>query len=396
MKIKRAYKYRLYPTKEQETKMLWTLEMCRFVYNKLLEELNKGKKSKKELQHSILKIKEENPELLNAYAKVLQYENYRLFSSLRTLAKLKNNGKRVGRLRFKSKDRFRTFNYNQYGFEIIKNNTRYDKLWLSRIGEIPFIMHREIDGKIKQVAVKRYPSGKWFASIITEVEGNKQKTNRINSVGIDLGINNYIYDSNGTHFDSPKYLNKFIRKLKKEQTCFSRKTKDSRNREKQKVRVAKIHEKIMNHRTDFLRKLSRHYVNNFGFIAVEDLNIKNLIEVSYNSRNIMDASWSRFVQMLEYKAESASVQVMKVEPEETTQICSNCRITVPKHLWNRTHKCTCGLEIDRDYNSAINILKRALGQELSESTPVEREPLLAEMQASNLEETGSHILNVKH
>ena len=100
--------------------------------------------------------------------------------------------------------------------------------------------------------------------------------------------------------------------------------------------------------------------------------------------------------MLEYKAESAGVQVMKVEPEETTQICSNCRITVPKHLWNRTHKCTCGLEIDRDYNSAINILKRALGQELSESTPVEREPLLAEMQASNLEETGSHILNVKH
>src|SRR3990167_7543721 len=96
MKIKRAYKYRLYPTKEQETKMLWTLEMCRFVYNKLLEELNKGKKSKKELQHSILKIKEENPELLNAYAKVLQYENYRLFSSLRTLAKLKCEGLKKG------------------------------------------------------------------------------------------------------------------------------------------------------------------------------------------------------------------------------------------------------------------------------------------------------------
>ena len=381
-----THKFRLYPNKNQEQKLLETLDKCRFVYNKLLEGLNKqDKPNRLELQNSIPKLKEEYPELKEVYSKVLQYESYRLFSNLRTIAKLKKNGKKVGRLRFKGKEWFKTFTYNQSGFVIMKNNTRYDKLWLSKIGEIPFIMHRDIQGKIKQITVKRYSSGKWYASIITETKDEIKPMQNTNKVGIDLGTINYVYDSDGNHFDNPKHLDKSLKKLRKEQRRLSKKKKKSKNRMKQRIKVARIHEKITNQRGDFLHKLSRYYVNNYGYIAIEDLNIKGLIGISYNARNIMDASWLRFIQMLCYKAESAGCIVVKVEPNGTTQRCSNCGRVIPKELWNRKHKCICGLEIDRDYNSAINILNKALGkevckkqlgQELSEFTPVEIEPLL--------------------
>src|SRR3990167_5373713 len=344
--MKMAYKFRLYPTKEQEQKLLRTLDRCRHVYNFLLSELQQQKViDKLQLQEMVVDLKRIEPELKNVHSKVLQYENYR---------------------------------------------------WLSKIGEIPFIMHRDIEGKIKQITIKHHPSGKWYASIIAETKDEIRVTQNKEKVGLDLGTMNYVYDSDGNHSDNPKHLDKSLGKLQKGQRRLSRKRKGSQNRNKQRISVARVHEKIINQRDDFLHKLSRYYVDKYGFIAVEDLQIKNMVRNCHLAKSISDASWSKFIQMLEFKAERAGVRVVKVEPRGTTQICSSCGTKVHKELWNRTHKCTCGLEINRDYNSAMNILKRALGQELSKSTPVEREPLLAEMQASNLEETGSHILNVKH
>jgi putative transposase len=145
------------------------------------------------------------------------------------------------------------------------------------------------------------------------------------------------------------------------------------NRMKQRTIVAIIHEKINNQRNDFLHKLSTNYVNNYGFIAVENLKVSNMVRNPYLSKSISDASWSRFIQMLEYKAESAGVQVVKVEPRYTTQKCSNCGDVVRKSLSQRTHRCKCGLTLPRDYNSAINI--RNIGLDKSEYTPVEIEPL---------------------
>ncbi|MEK6888303.1 MAG: RNA-guided endonuclease TnpB family protein [Candidatus Aenigmatarchaeota archaeon] len=372
-----AYKFRLYPTREQEQKLQWTLDRCRYVYNFLLDELNQQKViDKAQLQEMIVDLKRIEPELQKVHSKVLQYENYRLFSNLRSLSQTKKKGRKVGRLRFKGKNWFKTFSYNQSGFAIIQNKTRYDKLWLSKIGEIPFIMHRTIEGKIKQITIKHYPSGKWYASIIAETKEEIPNTNNTSKVGIDLGTINYAYDSDGNHFDNPKHLDKSLEKLRREQKRMSTKVKGSQNRNRQRIKVARIHEKIVNQRGDFLHKLSRQYINNYGFIAVEDLQIKNMVRNHHLAKSISDASWSRFIQMLCYKAERAGCTVVKVEPRGTTQICSNCGIKVHKELSNRIHNCSCGLEMDRDYNSAINILKRALGQELPESTPVETEPLL--------------------
>ena len=273
----------------------------------------------------------------------------------------------------------------------MQNQTRYDKLWLSKIGEIPFIMHRNIEGRIKQITIKHHSSGKWYASVIAETKEEIKPIQNKNKIGIDLGTMNYAYDSDGNHSDNPKHLDTSLKKLQKEQKRLSKKKKSSQNRIKQKIKVARIYEKIVNQRDDFLHKLSHYYINNYGYIAVEDLQISNMIRHPYLAKSISDASWSRFIQMLCYKAERAGCTVVKIEPRGTTQKCSGCGKEVHKELWNRTHKCECGLEIDRDYNSAMNILKRALGQELSEFTPVESEPILVEMQASLDEEAGSSL-----
>lgn len=387
-----TYKFRLYPTKEQEEKMLWVLNKCRYVYNFLLSELHQQKIiDKAQLQEMITDLKRIEPELQGVHSKVLQYENYRLFTNLRALSQLKKNGKKVGKLRFKGRGHFKTFYYNQSGFAIIQNQTRYDKLWLSKIGEIPFIMHRDIEGKIKQIVVKMYPSGKWHASIIiAEAEKEVPKTENTKKVGIDLGLENYVFDSVGNAFPNQRFLNKSLKKLKREQRRLSKKVRGSKNRNRQRTKVAGVYERVTNQRDDFLHKLSRHYADNYGFIAVEKLQIKNMVRNHYLAKSISDASWSRFIQMLEYKAERVGVRVVKVEPNKTTQICSNCGVEAHKELWNRIHKCECGLTIDRDYNSAINILKKALGQGLSESTPVETEPLLSNEQVwSTKQETMS-------
>ncbi len=372
-----AYKFRLYPTKENEEKLLLTLNKCRYVYNFLLDELNRQKViDKAQLQEMIVDLKRVEPDLQDVHSKALQYENYRLFSNLRSLSQTKKHGRKVGSLRFKGKNWFKTFSYNQSGFAIIENNTRFDKLWLSKIGEIPMIVHRKIEGKIKQVTIKRASSGKWFASVITETENEVPQSTNTKAIGIDLGIKNFVFDSDGNSLSNQKFLEKSSKKLGKEQRKFSRKAKGSQNRNKQRIIVARIHEKIVNQREDFQHKLSRYYVNNYGLIAIEDLQVKNMIRNRCLSKSISDAAWSKFDQMLEYKAESAGVRVVKVEPNNTTQICSNCGINVQKKLGDRIHECQCGLIIDRDYNSAKNILNKALLSERQESTPVEIEPLI--------------------
>ncbi len=377
--IQRTYRFRLYPTKENEQRMLWTLGRCRFVYNYLLEQKSNSNLKRSELQSLLPELKKEKPELQGVHSKTLQYENYRLHSSITALSRLKKNGKRVGKLRFKGKAWFKTFTYNQSGFSITEHETRFDTLHLSKIGDIPMLMHREIKGNIKQITIKHTQTGKWFVSITAETKETVEPTQNKNKVGIDLGLNSFAHDSDNNRIDHPGCLNKSLKKLAKEQRRLSKKKKGSNNRKKQKVRVARVHEKIVNQRDDFLHKLSRQYIDNCGNIAVEDLKITNMVKNHYLSRSITDASWSRFIQMLEYKAESAGVQVVKVEARNTIQVCSQCGNIVKKSLAVRTHKCSCGFVADRDYNSALNILR----QGLSEFTPAETEPLLLRKQVQS-------------
>jgi len=357
----KAYKLRLYPNKEQENKLNFVLDICRQTYNSLLEELQKQTKiDRKEIQHKIVELKQVRPELKDIYSKTLQYECYRLFSNLRALSMLKKNGKRVGRLRFKGRNWFKTINYNQSGFKLIKTNNRYDKLHLSKIGDINIFVHRKVLGKIKHITIKK-SIDKWYATIITDaqigmIHGNKK-------LGIDLGVNNFITDSENNIIENSLNYKKNYLKFRETHKDLSRKKKGSNNRKKAKTRLAKLYEKVNNCRDDFLHKISYEYIRKCKIIVVEDLNIKQMMEQKYyNARNIADSSWGRFLQFLTYKAESAGCRIVKVNPKNTTKMCSNCGNIQEMPLYKRVYKCSCGIELDRDYNSAINILNKGLGR----------------------------------
>jgi putative transposase len=177
-------------------------------------------------------------------------------------------------------------------------------------------------------------------------------------------------DSEGNSIAHPKILDKYSQELRTAQQNLSRKKKGSYNRAKARFRVAKIHEKIERVRNDFLHKLSNQYIKNCKLIVVEDLSIKDMIQSSYNAKNIIDASWGRFVQFLCYKAESTGCKVKKINPKNTTKQCSNCGNIQKIPLWVRTYKCSsCGFEIDRDLNSAINIKNIGLERANVENNP---------------------------
>ncbi|MHA1836195.1 MAG: RNA-guided endonuclease InsQ/TnpB family protein [Candidatus Odinarchaeia archaeon] len=349
-----TYKFRLYPTEEQEKKLLETLEICRQTYNYFLSKIRESNEvpSRLELQAELPKLKKEKLELGKVYSKVLQMVLYQLYSNLKALSKLKKNGKKVGKLRYKGRW-FKTFVYNQSGFKIIKTGKRLDRLHLSKIGDIPIRNHRKIEGKIKQVIIKRYNSGKWFALLCSEKEEKElPKIGKV--IGIDVGIRFFLTDSKGRQIENPKLYEKTLKRIKIEQRKLSKKKKGSKNYEKQRRKLAKKYEKLVNQRDDFLHKLSRFYVNNYDVIYVENLNIRNMVRNHNLAQKILDVSWGKFIQMLLYKAENAGRGVIKVNPRGTSKGLS---------YKNKL----------RDYISAHRILMRGWD---SPDSLLERRPLL--------------------
>lgn len=393
-----TYRFRLYPSRAQEQKLFAVLDRCRWLYNYFLEKINIRNKNSKipqryELQATLPKLKREHPELKQIHSKVLQMVLHQLYSNLHSLAELKRNGRKVGKLRFKCKGWFKSFTCNQSGFKLIEGHGKRKELWLSKIGEIPIVLHRNIDGEVKQVHLKRERSGKWFACLNVEVDKLSKLKQITKAVGIDLGIKHYIADSDGNFVKHPHHILKTEQRLKHEQRRLSKKKRGSNNVVKQRIKLARVHERIRNQRLDFLHKLSRRYVDNYNLIAVEDLEVKQLMELAYNAKNIVDSAWATFLYMLTYKAERAGRWVVKVNARGTSQGCSNCGELVEKQLWIRVHRCSkCGLEIDRDLNAARNILKLGLekvGWGPAEFTPVEIGSLPA--RASSVVEAGNPV-----
>ena len=385
-----THRFRLYPSKQTEAKLMETLEICRQTYNVLLGELNNQKViDKAQIQGILPDLKICEFKFRKVYSKTLQYESYRLFSNLSALAKTKQKGRKVGRLRFKGKNWFKTFTYNQSGFKLIKTGKRCQILHLSKIGKIPIRCHRDIKGGIKQITIKRGASGKWFASVIEEQESNIKKKQINKVVGIDLGIIDVVYDSDGNKITNPRHLKKKAEKLAHLQRRMSKKKKGSNNRNKWRIRLARQYERLVNTRDDFLHKISRYYVDNYDGIAMEDMQITNMVHNKL-AKHILDASWGRFRQFISYKAESAGKLYMPVSYRGTTQRCSQCGVIVKKELCDREHKCSnCGFVVPRDYNSALEIKRLCLqkiGQELSESTPVEMLALPHQRQPASLKQ----------
>ena len=361
-----SYKFRIYPSKTVEARLMEQLELCRWLYNRLLFELNKAKEEGRKLkpkdtQALIVELKREKLELNKVYSKVLQMVNYQLWSNIKALRELKKNGKKVGRLRYKGKGCFKTMNFNQSGFRI---DFESNKLILSKIGSVPIKIHRQINGKIKEVIIKRERSGKWYAIVQVEDEPEPSPPTG-KTVGIDVGVRFFLTDSDGRQVENPCFYERTLQRIKKLQKDLSRKQKGSKNREKARI-------KLVNQRDDFLHKLSHFYVNNYDVIVVEDLHIQNMVRIGGTlAQRILDASWGKFVEMLLFKAGRAGRVVVKVNPRGTSE----------------------GLSMDdpyRDYISAYRIKNKGsgLGRPLE---PVEMRPLLVEIPASLIVETGSPL-----
>ncbi|MDA2922001.1 transposase [Patescibacteria group bacterium AH-259-L07] len=389
--LKRTYKYRLYPTKAQETLLKGQLSSCRYLYNHFLEQRRTAyEKDKTRITcfdqiKQIPQLKGEKPELNEIYSQVLQDVPRRLDKAFQNFFRRvteNKNGKnqKPGYPRFKGKNRYDSLVYPQSGFELQDNKLypvksdkvgaakpQFNRVNLSKIGPVTIILHREIQGTIKTLTIQRTSTHKWYACFSVEINQafpNKTKIEHIkheHMIGIDVGLNSFVTTSNGDTIDNPRYLRKSEQKLGKIQRKHSQKKLKSKNRNKSRLKVAALHEKITNQRTDFLHQLSRHLINNFQFIAFEKLNISGMVRNKYLSKSIADASWGTFLQMLTYKAEEAGVWAQGVNPQHTSQICSNCQKTVPKSLATRIHKCPdCNLTIDRDINAAKNVLTLGL------------------------------------
>ena len=364
MFVKKSYKFRLNVTKKQAAALQRILDECRFLYNLCLEQRilayeELGMSLTKYDQFSMLPLlKNERPSLRTVHSQVLQEVVKRLDRSFDGFFRRCAAGEKPGFPRFRSAARFDSFTYPQSGFSVVGK-----ELKLSKIGVFSINQHRSVEGKIKTCTMRRDASGNWYVALSCEVEAKPLPENE-KAVGIDMGLENWAYLSDGTVIENPRFFKKEERALAKAQRKLAPLEKGTVQRNRQRKVVAKIHERIRNKRSDFCHKVSRAIVNKYQYICVEELEIQEMLEGSplghRMSRSIADASWDQFCRFLSYKAEDAGRKVGFVKPAYTSQDCSKCGHREKKKLSERAHRCSkCGYSVHRDLNAAENIL--ALG-----------------------------------
>ncbi|RTI01728.1 RNA-guided endonuclease InsQ/TnpB family protein [Thermus scotoductus] len=363
--MRKAFKYRLYPTKPQVKDLERTLELCRELYNAALQERRDAyKKAGKSVglyqqKRYLPQIREELPQYKRVHSQVLQDVIHRVDKAFQGFfRRLKAKKGKAGYPRFKGKGRYDSFTFPQAGTTGVKLQDGGRRVLLYGIGSVKVKLHRPLEGKIKTATVKR-EGEHWYIIFITEVDPKPLPPSE-EAIGIDLGTNpHFLVTSEGEMVEAPRHFQKAEEKLAKAQRELSRKKKGKSGRKKARLKVAKLHRKIANQRRDFHHKVARKLVNRYGTIVHEDLNILALSR-SYVAKGIHDAGWAAFLQILAYKAEEAGRRVIKVDPKYTSQDCPVCGHREKKPLWVRAYTCPqCGALLHRDVAAAQNILARA-------------------------------------
>jgi putative transposase len=403
----KAYKYRIYANKRTTEKLQWILDRCRELYNAGLQERRDAydmhvkqhpgyydEETRKRLTHELttdyyeqkrelVDIKELRPEYQEIASHVLQDVIMRLKRAYDNFFRRVQNGEQPGYPRFQGKGRYDSFCYpDGAGWKLEAKERPANKkgivcvnLKLTKIGTVKLHLHRNLEGSIKTLAIKR-EGEHWYAVFTCEIGTPELFPISYEDVGIDLGVTHFAALSNGELIDHPRYFRCAEKKLALAQQALSRKKKGSHRGKKASRQVAKYHRKIANQRRDFHHKASRKLVNRYQVIVFEDLQVKNLTKAPTPkqdeitgkylpngasakaglNKSMLDAGWSTFTNMVSVKAAWAGRTVIFVNPSKTSQTCPNCGTIRKKTLDERWHSCLCGCELDRDTASAKVIL----------------------------------------
>ena len=360
--MQKGIKFRIYPNREQQPIINQTLGCCRLIYNKGLAMRNEAYQNGNKIGYSQTSTMLTDLKKSDDFAFLKAVDSIALQQSLRDLDRGFVNffQKRARHPQFKSKHNrhqsYRTINQG----DNIRIVGKYIKL--PKLGYVKVRQSMEV-GKINNVTIEHTPTGKYFAVLNVDFEPQPM-LNQGGSIGIDVGIKEFYSDSNKNTVSNPKYLEKSMRRLIREQRKLSRKEKGSSNRNKQRIKVALVHEKITNQRNDFLQQQSTMLIRENQTICIEDLNVKNMMRNHKLAQHIGSASWSKFFDMLSYKATWYGNDIVKIPTMyPSSQTCSCCGFKNPlvKNLAIRKWECPeCHTKHDRDTNASINILNKGL------------------------------------
>ena len=378
--IKKAYKYRIYPNTSQREYFAKVFGCVRFFYNKSLADMC-------ELYKTTGKTKNITPA---TYKK--EYPFLKEVDSLALCnAQLSRNAafkaffrKQNAFPKYKSKRNDQSYTTNNQGSVKFSTNNRY--ISIPKCSRIRIKKHRDFSGVIKSITVSKTTDEKYYISLLVE-ECSESINLCDNAIGLDLGIKDLIIDSNGKKYKNHKYLTKSMNKLAKEQRKLSHMVKGSNNRNKQRIKVARLHKKIEYQRNDYLHKLSKSIVDENQVIVIEDLKVKNMSKNHKLARSINDASLSRFVFMLKYKANWYGNVIVKVPTNyPSSQLCSYCNYQNPLTKDLRVRKWTCpqcGSVHDRDINAAKNILRKGIEMLTKDGTHPDSLFMLGSLESSS-------------
>lgn len=370
--ILKTYKYRLYPSKAQGRLLDQTVETCRRWYNaclaerKTVWETEQRSVSKFEQLAQVKDYRKENPYAAQVHSHILQVVAADLDKAFQAFFRRVAAGETPGYPRFKGRNRFDSFGWKEYG-----NGFKVDgrRLEISGIGRIRVRWHRPIDGRIKTVRIRRQAEG-WYACFACEVTEHPLPSTG-NVVGIDVGIHHLLATSANEVVENPRWYRAEQQKLRVIQRRVSRRKTGGSNRRKAVLELQHQHLHIANCRKDYLDKLVHLFITNFDVIALEDLQIQEMVRNHHLSKSILDAGWGYLKTHLVSKAVEAGREVVLVDPASTSKTCGSCGSVFDElSLADRWVDCRCGLSMDRDVNAALNILKRAGRALWDESTAI--------------------------